>query len=198
MNTTNNNIKYKKIFKEWNENRTPLAYRGIYQYEPMEDEIFRQCYLPKTQKEEPFYKARHSLPKFWFCSNKGTIITVNKGYPELIIGQFDRNDRAQVSFYCEHDTHTVARESIVALVFNDLFDCTDKAKELIEKNGMQAFRRRPDNLGVELHHKNGYIFPEKNTLGSEIFDNIPKNCENIQLVTRLEHNEIHNSQRAAA
>ena len=193
MNSKKNCRTYREIFNEWNKNRTPLRFRDKIYYNPQPDEEYRQCYLPTTCKNERFYKARHCLPKHWFVSNYGTIITVKRGKPELIVGQFTDYDRMQVSFYYKDDRYTLARESLVALVFNDSVPCTEEATKLIEKKGLIAFNRRSDFQCVELHHINGYIHPQDALDILQIMQNLPSNCASdaIQLITRFEHFQAH-------
>lgn len=200
MQNKNNSRNYNKIFKEWNNRRTQLKFRETIIYTPQPDEIFRQCYLPASKKKEKFYKLRHVLPKYWFISNYGTIISVSTGAAELIVGQFTGYDRLQVSFRYNQDKFTIAREAIVALVFNDMIDCTEEAAKLIEEKGLEAFRRRRDMQCVELHHIKGYIHPETPLNILQIMQNLPSNCkpDAIQLVTRLEHLKIHHPIPTAA
>ena len=66
-----NYIKYKKIFESWNKNRSILRdAKCNYTYIPDEDEEFRQCYVPVTEKNSiSFYKVRHALPRYWYIAN---------------------------------------------------------------------------------------------------------------------------------
>lgn len=200
MNNKNNHRTYKAIFDQWNRNRTPLQFRKKIYYYPQPDEVFRPCYLSKSHKDDKFFKTRNNLPKHWFVSNLGTIITVKRGKVELIIGQFCCDDRLQVSFYYKQDRFVIARESIVALVFNDIIPCTEDAEKLIEEKGLEAFRRRPDFKCIELHHINGYLHPKDPMNVLQIMQNLPSNCKSdaIQLVTRLEHFKIHHPIPTAA
>lgn len=193
MNTKKNYKYYQQIFQIWNENRTELNFNDYIIYNPKEDEVFRPCYLPESSKTEPFYKVRHSLPKYWYISNYGTMITVKKGRVELYIGQISSSNRLQACFYYQGDRYVLAREAIVALVFNESVHCSDCAKELIEKKGVKAFSRGGYSTSVVLHHTNGYLHPVRLMDVYQIIENVPINCalDRIELLTTLEHDLVH-------
>lgn len=196
MNTKKNYKQYQTIFNQWDAERTKLSFNDYIIYQPKDDEEFRQCYLPETAKEQPFYKARHAMPKYWYVSNYGTMLTLQNGRVELYVGQISSSDRLQTCFYYSGDRYVLSREAIVALVFNEDVHCTACAKELIEKQGVKAFNRGNYSKSVELHHVHGYKKPVKPMDVYEIMKNLAINCDfdAIELVTRLEHDLIHRPQ----
>lgn len=193
MNIKKNYKYYQAIFNQWNENRTKLTFKDYVVYTPKEDEIFRPCYLPESSKGEPFYRARHALPKYWYVSNYGTMITVQNGRVELYIGQISTSDRLQSCFYVKVERYSLSRESIVALVFNESVQCSDCARELIEKKGVKSFNRGGYSKSVELHHSKGYLHPVRWMDVYQIMENVPINCalDRIELLTAMEHNYVH-------
>lgn len=193
MNIRKNYKYYKEIFDKWNKERTVLEFNNLIKYTPKLNEIFRPCYLPESAKGEPFYKARHALPKYWYISNYGTMLTVQDGRVELYIGQVTSSDRLQACIYYRGDRYVLSREAIVALVFNDEVHCTDCARELIDKQGIKAFNRGNYSKCVELHHTKGYIRPIKSMDVVQVMQNLPQNSafDTIELVTKLEHDLIH-------
>lgn len=158
-----------------------------------DDEIFRPCYLPESQKSEPCYKARHALPKYWFVSNYGTMITAQNGRVELFVGQISSSNRLQACFNYKGDRYVLARETIVAMVFNESVQCSDCARELIEKKGVKAFSRGGYSTSVVLHHSKGYLQPVRLMDVYQIMENVPINCalDRIELLTAMEHNYVH-------
>lgn len=193
MNTKKNYKHYQEIFKEWDAERTKLSFNDYIIYQPKDDEEFRQCYLPETAKEQPFYKARHALPKYWYISNYGTMLTLQNNKVELFVGQISSSDRLQACFIYDKNRYVLSREAIVALVFSEEVHCTDCARELIEKQGVKAFNRGNYSRSIELHHVHGYQKPVKPMDVYEIMKNLAINCDfdAIELVTRLEHDLIH-------
>lgn len=151
--------KYKNAFEKWDRDRTPIEYKiddQTYTYIPDQDEVFRQCYLPYTQKTDDllFYKARNKLPKHWFCSNKGTIIaiegSIKSGYHvSFYQGQISNSKRLQVKI----DNRAYSRETIVGLVFADQIRIEKITADYIEQNGLNAFhKRKGSKIFVEAHH----------------------------------------------
>ena len=193
MNIKKNYKYYQAIFNQWNENRTKLTFKEYVVYTPKEDEIFRPCYLPESSKGEPFYKARHALPKYWYVSNYGTMLTLKNGRVELYIGQTSTSNRLQSCFYVNGDRYSLSRESIVALVFNESVQCSDCARELIAKKGVKAFNRGGYSKSVELHHSKGDLHPARFMDVYQIMENVPINCalDRIELLTAMEHNYVH-------
>lgn len=200
MNIRKNYKYYKEIFDKWNKERTVLEFNNLIKYTPKLNEIFRPCYLPESAKGEPFYKARHALPKYWYISNYGTMLTVKNGRVELYIGQVTSSDRLQACIYYRGDRYVLSREAIVALVFNESVHCTECARELIEKQGIKAFNRGNYSRCVELHHTKGYIHPIKSMDVVQVLQNLPQNSalDAIELVTKLEHDLIHHPIPTAA
>lgn len=193
MNTKKNYLFYQQIFRQWNENRIELTFKDEIVYQPKEDEVFRPCYLPESSKGEPFYKARHALPKYWYVSNYGTMLTVQNGRVELFVGQISSSNRLQSCFNYKGDRYVLSRESIVALVFNESVHCSDCARELIEKKGVKAFSRGGYSTSVVLHHSKGYLQPVRLMDVYQIMENVPINCalDRIELLTAMEHNYVH-------
>ena len=178
--------KYQSVFNGWNKNRIAvetflMSMDEPYIYVPKEGEEFRQCYLSdrKANRSQKFYKARHEMPKNWWVSNYGTILTVEgndiKGYSVVLyLGQFTSTNRLQVKIKGK----AYARETIVGLVFADKIPFIDLGvAEIIERKGLSAFRKikgkNVETQGIELHHQEGY---QKSLNVKEALDNLIENC----------------------
>lgn len=151
MNTKKNYKYYQEVFERWDKRRTPLELRRLLRYTPKEDEIFRPCYLPESSKGEPFYKARHALPKYWFVSNYGTMITVENDIPELFVNIVTDEDKIESTFDYDGWTYQIGNDALVALVFNDESYIEETAKEIIEENGIKAFTKNMVTLLYKLY-----------------------------------------------
>lgn len=141
MNNKRNHKYYQEIFEKWNNRRTSLEIPRLLIYQPKDDEEFRQCYLPETAKGQPFYKARHSLPKYWFVSNYGTILTLEHDIPELLVDIVTDEDKIASSFDYGGLTYQIDNDALVALVFNTESYIETAAKEIIEIKGIKAFTK---------------------------------------------------------
>ena len=166
--------KYRTKFKNWNQNRTTIKYvskkdGSVFNYEPLsqEQEEFRQCYLPDTPENRalPFFKARNELPPYWWVSSRGYILSFYGKSPSVIVGQTD--ERMQVKL---PDGTVYLYDLMSTLCFPEKMRFPEKkACQLIEKEGLNAFRRG----NVALHHENGWI-PGKTQ--AEMLENVPQNC----------------------
>lgn len=113
-----------------------------------EDEVFKQCY-----SKEKSNLAINQLPKYWFISNKGRLLSLYNGDIKIIKPESGKRPsykiKANKSNKLKHDKN-ISCYSLVGLVFN--CSCTPKAQRLIEKKGLEI-------LGcgkVECHHIRGY------------------------------------------
>lgn len=178
---------YQKIFNKWNEKREPIKVKvddQEYIYEPAEGEEFRQCYVANSHKNKglTFLKARNELPKYWFVSNRGTILTVKNNEITVYLGQFSGR-RLQVR--CDNQTYS--REVIVGLVFADqMLYISPRVRKKIEEEGLQAFKSKRKGQKVEAHHINLYVQSD-NILGS--LQNLKINAcpQNIMFLLEHEH-----------
>lgn len=189
-----NYIKYKKIFESWNKNRSILRdAKCNYTYIP--DEEFRQCYVPVTEKNSiSFYKVRHALPRYWYISDKGTMITTYRGKVELYIGQPTSDGRLQARFTYNGE-YALQREAIVAIVFEEKIRIDSEVRKLIIDNGIKAFRKKgnTDKQRVELHHVNGHLKPPQELIQNEeeILKLMSENCKfNAITFIRADYHKI--------
>ena len=101
----------------------------------------------------------------------------------LYLGQCSSTGRFQVV----HKKKVYARETIVGIVFPDKIPIIDPmAAEIIERKGLNAFRKARGNMAKALHHVNGYI-RAKNM--REAFENMKENC-NHKYIRFLQAHEV--------
>ena len=153
----------------------------LFTYTPLnqEQEIFVQCYLPDTPQNRnvPFFKVRHALPSFWFVSNRGYIISVNKGII-LYSGQVNQKNRLQVKFQGK----VLPYEAIKAICFPECLKYPEKkALKMIMEKGLKAFDSQ-QKIFVELHHDNRYISSKTKV---DALKNLPENSmvEHLSFLT---------------
>ena len=172
-----------KIFKQWQEamitTENPedrVLYSAerngkveVHRFSKKELMSFRQCYT--TDKKSKYFKARQQLPKYWFVSENGTLITCKKNvflYVPTISGKTGRM-REQ----CEVSASTKSWDGIhldPAVIVNLVFGgkASRSARRALEKDGLMALRV------VDLHHMKGYRY--SNTT-ADIRKNRAYNCD---------------------
>lgn len=189
---------YLKIFREWQKEALKSKNYNVVSAKNHSQQItiqsltrselqnFRQCYT--TDKTTKYYKARHQLPKYWFLSDKGTLLTVANGKVELYTAYITKKTlKAREQYKISKYSIGVDPAVLVGFVFG--CDCTSKAEKLINCNGLRALQ-----VGiVDLHHKKGYAHAKNaDKLKEELKENRIKNCKlkDILFCTHKEHDML--------
>ena len=176
---------YKNRFKRVVKNKIPV--RGIkydtYVEEVIEDVTeFRQCYSLDS-------KVRQQLPKHWFISKEGFIISVLGEQPKWIQPILEAK---RAEFKISKYGKSVTTYTLVAIVWDS--DITYGAKKILDERGIRAFGRLKKVRGqhvarVQAHHVETYR--KERTLENYIANNDPSN---MQLVTAKEHDVLNKIQ----
>ena len=191
-------VQYLKIFREWQKEALKSKNYNVVSAKNHSKQItiqsltrselqnFRQCYT--TDKTTKYYKARHQLPKYWFLSDKGTLLTVANGKVELYTAYITKKTlKAREQYKISKYSIGVDPAVLVGFVFG--CDCTSKAEKLINCNGLRALQ-----VGiVDLHHKKGYAHAKNaDKLKEELKKNRIKNCKlkDILFCTHKEHDML--------
>lgn len=154
---------------------------------------FKQCYT--VDKNEKFYKARQDLPKYWFVSDCGTLISFRSDIPCLIIPSKsgkkieaksnNRREQYEISSRKSINRLKLDPAVLVALVFGG--DASDQAYKLLTRQGLKALKhKRGSRSAVELHHKEGYAHGETD---QKVEEKRAYNADirRTQFLTREEH-----------
>lgn len=193
MNKKNNYKKYQKKFNEWMRQKLKdkdytLQNRREISMTITEEELlsFRQCYT--TDRKQKFYAARKELPKYWFISPRGTLISCYGATPHLVIPAIPGEDSKRREQYEMPKDRLIDPATLVALTFGG--KATAQAEALIKTRGLKAFsHKQPRQKYVELHHIEGYRYGSTN---QEIKELRAYNAD-IQrtiLMTAIEHDMI--------
>lgn len=161
MNTRNNYKKYQKQFNEWVKQKLEdkdymLQNRRGVGWETTEEELcsFQQCYT--TDQKQKFYAARRELPKYWFISPCGTLISCYDETPHLVVPTISGGGTNRREQYEMPKGRVIDPAVLVALTFGG--KATEQAEALIQKRGLKAFKHKPPRSNyVELHHIEGYM-----------------------------------------
>ena len=146
---------YLKKFNELMEKDTPIYMKG--EKEPLklsEGEFFLQCYVPKYSNIL-FAKARSQMPRYWFVSNKGNLVSVKRNKPVWIKLQGDVRKEYRIA---SNETNgwekdkPICNYDLVALVFGSY--AFGKACEFLEKKGVWAIGK--GKMMVNGHHLLGF------------------------------------------
>lgn len=144
---------------------------------------FRQCYKKGDT-------IREQLPRYWFISKEGFLISVrNKKEPKWIRPNLD-TDRPQ--FKISKSNKPITTYTLVSIVWGS--DRTANAQKVMDERGLQCIGRLEKERGqhiakVQGHHIEKYC--KEKTLESYIANNDPTN---IQLVTVREHDILNKMQ----
>lgn len=170
--------RYQENFKRWNKDRTDVVYtdrtgQPIYTYHPQDqnEEEFRQCYLSANHKKDDFYEVRKELPKDWWVSDRGYIVSFKGDKPKGYFGQLSNDGRLQARL----KDNILSYEAIKAFCFPEKLNLKEnETVRMIEEQGLKAFKRTPGKEFVELHHEKG-IIPAKNN--QEALKLLPENSD---------------------
>lgn len=170
--------RYQENFKRWNKDRTDVVYtdrtgQPIYTYHPQDqnEEEFRQCYLSANHKKDDFYEVRKELPKDWWVSDRGYIVSFKGDKPKGYFGQLSNDGRLQARL----KDNILSYEAIKAFCFPEKTNLQEnETLKMIEEKGLKAFKRTPGKEFVELHHEKG-IIPAKNN--QEALKLLPENSD---------------------
>lgn len=160
MNKKNNYKKYQKKFNQWMKQKLEskdytLQNRREDSITITEEELlsFRQCYT--TDQKQKFYAARKELPKYWFVSPRGTLISCYDATPHLVVPTISGGGTNRREQYEMPKGRVIDPAVLVALTFGG--KATEQAEALIQKRGLKAFsHKQPRQNYVELHHIDGY------------------------------------------
>lgn len=180
----------KKVFKEWDENRTKLEYKnkkvkGV--FVAADDEEFRPLYT--TDKDNKFYKVRKDMPINYWISNKGNMINVGSKTIYAMKPSVSGSGREQYEINI-NGLFKPDPAKLVVLAFDG--KATQKALELINKYGVDAIKSNNHKPAmVEIHHISHYEHADKENI-SELR---AENCrlDNIELIATDEHSVISNA-----
>lgn len=169
---------YQNNFKRWNKDRKDIIYadrtgQPIYTYHPLDqnEEEFRQCYLSANHKKDDFYQVRKELPKDWWVSDRGYIVSFKGDIPKGYFGQLSNDGRMQVRL----KENVLSYEAIKAFCFPERLNLREnETVRMIEEQGLRAFKRMPRKEFVELHHEKR-IIPAKNN--QEALKLLPENSD---------------------
>lgn len=170
--------RYQANFKRWDKDRLDVVYtdrtgQPIYTYHPLDqkEEEFRQCYLSANHKKDEFYKVRKDLPKDWWVSDHGYIVSFKGDKPKGYFGQLSNDGRMQVRL----KDNILSYEAIKAFCFPEKLNLQEnETVKMIEEQGLKAFKRMPGKEFIELHHEKG-IIPAKNN--QEALKLLPENSD---------------------
>lgn len=142
---------------------------------PEDNEIFKQCWADTN--------TRKTLPKYWFISNHGNLISVCHDDPVWIEGYTDETGTRKCYKYIIHDENNATMQhknieshNLVALVFGS--EVYGKAAELLEQEGVYSFGiNNKRKLKAQGHHIDG--------------DHTNNEPQNIQIVSNRVHPLLH-------
>lgn len=163
---------YKRLFdKEMNSGKRIYTQDGSEELIIEDNEKWRQCYKPGD-------RVREQLPQYWFCSDKGNLISVVKG-KAYWLKKDEWNGRYSYHFNVYLDDETSVKKNIelhnlVRIVFGGL--SYGLADDMLQEQGIFAFGIKKSKE-VKL---NGHHMGDKE-------DNSP---ENVELVTTNAHKVI--------
>ncbi len=202
---------YQRIFETWNVNRPELSITNkdetfVYKAEP--DEEIRRCYLSKNNGEI-FFKARHALPKHWWISEKGIILTVYRGTVQIYRGHVKTEKNrlyTEIPFQRtkngkrEEIRLTLQFEALKALVFADVMKSynhitiTEDAKKMVESYGLIVFSQKECKMDlkrhpVTIHHTYQYI-PGMSYIDALKLLSQNSALDKIEMMTVNEHNSM--------
>ena len=182
--------RYQANYKRWNKDRTDVVYtdrtgQPIYTYHPLDqnEEEFRQCYLSANHKKDEFYQVRKELPKDWWVSDRGYIVSFKGDKPKGYFGQLSNDGRMQVRL----KDNILSYEAIKAFCFPEKMNLQEnETLKMIEEQGLKAFKRMSGKEFIELHHEKG-IIPAKDN--QEALQLLPENS-NLRHINFL-RNTVH-------
>lgn len=167
-------------------------------FTPKNDEIFVQCYT--ADKRAKFYKARHYLPKYWFISQYGNLISFmgeNGSYVKPSDTGQKAGGKQREAYKPQYIKDCKAPINLdvgllVALSFG--YEATTNAQKLLDSLGLNALKRETKNKHdhyVEIHHQgDGYKYAEGKETLEETFARRAYNCQRKRLL--LIRNDEHN------
>lgn len=174
---------YRKAYKAAVDNQTPITGRK-YDKEVVETikniGDYRPCY-------ERGNKAREQLPKYWFVSKEGFVISFHNTKKPVFITPYLQSYRPE--FNTIKRGKKITSYSLVALVWGSFR--SESAQRLLDTYGIKALGKYKKIKGrnepkVHAHHIKPYI--HSHSLESYIQNNNP---DNLQLITNRQHREIH-------
>ena len=190
---------YAKRFKAWDkgvsEGGKPVKRETLYSqdygdktgFTPKDDEIFVQCYT--TNKMAKFYKVRHCLPKYWFISQYGNLISFRSDDGNYIkpfpTGKKGEQREAYKPQFINSRKEPVNLDVGLLVAISFGYEATTNAKKLLDEFGIRALQRsRKGNRYVEIHHqgKEGYLFADGSETSEETFTRRALNCTSSKLL----------------
>lgn len=132
------------------------------------DEIFKQIYIPLTNNDAKYTKFRSVFYKNYFIGNKGTLLKLEKNNEIKFIQNVDKNSQRRsytLPLKKRKKTQKFRDYQLMAIVFES--NSIEQADLLLKKYGIRAFKK-----GVEVHHIRG------------LKENNPKN---LQILTKECH-----------
>lgn len=172
---------FKKQMKEGN--GTLLLQNGDI-FIPEKDEVFKQAYVTKNEmKSTRFGKARNQLPKGWFVSNYGRVLSYESrgrsnrvaDRPNLL--KLPENSAVGRPSYRISQNRTIVYYNLYGIVFGA--SATPKAYKELSEKGLDALGKH----NIEGHHRPAYI--DSNDLFSR-----KMNCQNLKFTTAIMNEKI--------
>lgn len=139
---------YAEIFEQQMQEGQPIYNSKGEELILQDEEQFRQCY----DEKDP---ARKDLPKSWFVSNHGNVISTYRGRLEWLMKDTHVKHRDSYHFYVNGKIKIICDYALVALVFESPRFGT--AEKLLEEESLYAFGNYKDEDNVQTHH----IIPKK-------------------------------------
>ena len=144
---------------------------------------FRQCYNKAN-------KARKMLPKYWFLSKEGFLISVKGKKPKWIKPNL-KSGRPQFKVWYNGKAISITTYDLVALVWDSYI--SKDAYILIEKYGLKALGASKITNGKHSPKVQGHHTRKEGYLSEKTYSNYVKNNDptKIQLLTNREHIILH-------
>ncbi len=98
-------------------------------------DTFTMAYAPDSNAL--FSKCRSKLPKYWFVSKEGIIISFERNTPIWIKG--NKIGRNESEFQAKFGNHTMYNYVLVAIIYESDVICTEEDKANIRKYGINVF-----------------------------------------------------------
>ena len=156
-------------------------------FTPKDDEIFVQCYTTNTTAK--FYKVRHSLPKYWFISQYGNLISFRSVEGDYVkpfpTGKKGTQREAYKPQYINSCNGPVNLDVGLLVAISFGYEATTNAKRLLDEIGIRALLRgRKGKRHVEIHHqgKDGYLFAEGTETSEETFTRRALTCTRGKII----------------
>lgn len=167
-------LDYRQRFEDFMAQGLPIYSRSGKELLLEDGETFIQAYDPHDPR-------RQDLPVSWFISDRGNVISAHRATPTWLPGDTSTGARDSQHFLLNDHIKVIKVYDLLALVFGDRVDTFGQAGQLLDKNGVYAFKSQQDT--VHIHHKK----PVKD------HPDLVNNLDNLQALTTDVHRLLHAS-----